>query len=257
MTWWGKMLGGAFGFAIGGLFGALIGIVLGHYFDINLKYLTRSRPDVEIELFFFNTTFSILGHLCKADGRVSSEEIAIAEYIMARMNLRPEQRTAAIDLFNQGKQPNFPFDTVLAQLRRELGPRRNLGRLLLEILFTAACADGDLSPAERGLLNRVGGVLGFSTAEMTQIEALAAGAGRRGDESRPAKIAISDAYATLGVSPSDGDDVVKRAYRRALSQHHPDKLASRGLPPEMIAVANEKTRQIKDAYEAVMKNRNK
>ena len=36
MSWWGKALGGAFGFMIGGPLGALMGIAFGHSFDRGL-----------------------------------------------------------------------------------------------------------------------------------------------------------------------------------------------------------------------------
>jgi DnaJ like chaperone protein len=36
-----------------------------------------------------------------------------------------------------------------------------------------------------------------------------------------------------------------------MSQHHPDKLGSTGLPDEMIKLATEKTQHIQKAYELI------
>jgi len=53
----------------------------------------------------------------------------------------------------------------------------------------------------------------------------------------------------LGVTPQDSKADIKKAYRRLMSQHHPDKLVSKGLPEEMIKVATEKSQKIRDAYD--------
>ena len=41
-----------------------------------------------------------------------------------------------------------------------------------------------------------------------------------------------------------------------MSENHPDKLMSKGLPKEMIELATSKTQQIQAAYEAIKKQRN-
>jgi DnaJ like chaperone protein len=42
-----------------------------------------------------------------------------------------------------------------------------------------------------------------------------------------------------------------------MSQHHPDKLVSKGLPEEMMKLATEKTQEIKEAYERIKQFRAK
>ncbi len=69
------------------------------------------------------------------------------------------------------------------------------------------------------------------------------------------EININEAYDLLGVKASDSDTEIKKAYRRLMSQHHPDKLVSKGLPEEMIKLATEKTQQIKKAYEQIKRER--
>lgn len=46
--------------------------------------------------------------------------------------------------------------------------------------------------------------------------------------------------AILGVAADVSDGDVKKAYRKQMSQHHPDKLAAKGLPPEMMNMAKRK-----------------
>lgn len=270
MSWWGKVIGGAFGFMFGGPLGALLGAAVGHNFDrgfdrIRLEGVDSGPEDVErIQTAFFTTTFSVMGHLAKADGRVSEDEIGFARAVMANMQLDEAQRRAAINLFREGKDDDFPLDEVLEQFRRESRRRRNLLRMFLEIQLRAAFADGTLDAAEQRLLERIAEALGFSHFEYKQMEAMAraeqhffaGGAGQgRAEPPRQRGPSLADAYAILGVSESASDSEVKKAYRRLMNQHHPDKLVAKGLPEEMVKVATEKTQEIKSAYDAVKQAR--
>jgi len=67
---------------------------------------------------------------------------------------------------------------------------------------------------------------------------------------------LTQAYKLLDVAETASDHEVKKAYRRMMSQHHPDKLVSKGLPEEMMKMANEKTQQIKKSYDLIKKHRN-
>jgi DnaJ like chaperone protein len=263
MAWWGKLVGGAFGFMLGGPLGALLGAVLGHQVDSGARRLRLEGPpghggpgagDRErTQAAFFTATFSVMGHMAKADGHVSRQEIALAEAVMSHMRLSADQRRIAIDLFNQGKEQTFNLDEVLQQLRRECHRRTTLLRMFVEIQVQAAFADGRLDGAERRVLGRVAASLGFREADIERIidlERGADGVGRGG-----ARPTVADAYRTLGVDPGSDDDEVRKAYRRLTSQHHPDKLVAKGLPEEMIELANEKTREIRTAYEHIMESR--
>ncbi|MGD1982370.1 MAG: co-chaperone DjlA [Chromatiaceae bacterium] len=264
MAWWGKLVGGAFGFVIGGPLGALLGAALGHNFDRGIKSLPDEAAfdagDQErVQTAFFTATFAVMGHVAKVDGRVSPEEIRMAEAVMAEMSLTPDMRTTAIDLFGQGKAPDFDLDAVLTQFRHECHGRSTLILLFIEIQLQGAYADGRLDAAENALLRRICGQLGVSEFEYHRLErmvrakqGLGGGTGGRG---RPASTSgvnsLDAAYDLLGVTAQSSDAEVKRAYRRLLSQHHPDKLVSKGLPEEMMKIASQKTHEIRQAYELV------
>ena len=68
---------------------------------------------------------------------------------------------------------------------------------------------------------------------------------------------LKEAYKVIGTKSSASDAVVKKAYRRLMNQHHPDKLVAKGLPEEMMRMAKEKTQEIQAAYEAIKKSRSK
>lgn len=262
MAWWGKVIGGALGFMLGGPLGAVLGAALGHNFDRGLSLVLRDDQatpgDTErVQAAFFTATFSVMGHIAKADGRVSETEIALARQVMAQMRLSPEQKEAAIRLFNEGKQPEFPLQGVLDQFRRETHRRRHLIQMFLEIQIYTALADGVLEAAERDTLLHICNRLGFSRMQFEQLVAMVqaqqqfagAGAGRAGPARRGPS--LDDAYAVLGLDRNASNDEVKKAYRRLISQHHPDKLVAKGLPEEMMEVAKQKTQEIRAAYEQI------
>lgn len=250
------MLGGTLGYMFGGPIGALLGAALGRNFDRGIRVTDRQAAygigqQERVQAAFFTATFSVMGHLAKADGRVTADEIASVETIMSRMQLDARQRRAAIELFNEGKKTAFPLHDVLAQFRRECHGRRNLIQVFLKLQIAIAMADGRLHATEKRIIFVIGRELGFDHAAIEHLFSFTGStqqAERRG-------YSLQEAYETLGVDRNADDAQVKRAYRRLMSQHHPDKLIAKGLPDEMVKIATGKTQQIKAAYEKIMDSR--
>ena len=197
-----------------------------------------------------------MGHLAKADGKVTADEIRLAQQVMLQMQLDARLRKLAQRLFVEGKAADFPLDDVLDQLKRECRHRNTLLRMFLEIQIQAALADGVIHAAERKLLLHVATRIGFSHTDFEQLEAMLRAAGSYQGAAGPvSEDRLSTAYAILNVSENADDAEIKKAYRRLMSQHHPDKLVSKGLPEEMMKLATEKTHQIRQAYELIRKQR--
>jgi len=257
MNLMGKVLGGVFGFMTLGVLGALLGIYIGHKFDTGLAQnpFDPDRPQ-RVKKSFFKATFSVMGYLAKADGTVSKEEIQLAERVMTQMELSPEMRQEAISEFNRGKEDGFDVDIVLDEFRRECMQQSNLVRMFIEVQLQAAYADGTLDAAEDKVLVHICGRLGVPHFAYEQMKRMFNANKRRGSHQQTG-ITADEAYAVLGVRESSTDAEIKKAYRRLISQHHPDKLVSKGLPEEMMTVAKEKTQQITEAYDTLRKIRNK
>ena len=191
-----------------------------------------------------------MGHIAKVDGRVSEEEIRIARRIMHAMHLGPDQVKQAIAHFTAGKSANYPLQQRLNDLAARIGQRRDLARAFVEIQVQAAVGAGEIAPSKRELLWQLARSFGLGRVELAQIEAMIRARQGASPQSSPG-LDVRDAYRTLGIEPAASDKEVKTAYRRLMNEHHPDKLVSRGLPESMKEVAEERTQQIRAAYERI------
>lgn len=282
MIWTGKLILGGLAYLIfHHPVALLIGVILGHQLDKKAQQIqaynpfrpTPPREREQLNHALLEAVFSILGHLAKADGRVSEKEIAQAEALMTRMGLGDGKRRQAIQYFNLGKQADFPLDQVVAKFRHQTRYRKMVVLSFLEMLVSATLADGQLHPAEERILLRVAQGLGIPPAQFQQILSMlmaqasfsrgAYGDYQRGhyQQSQQAGTAyrsgqrLDSAYAVLGLAATATDAEIKRAYRKLMSRHHPDKLAAQGLGEEAIRDANEKAAKISQAYELIKQHR--
>ncbi|MCH7816808.1 MAG: co-chaperone DjlA [Proteobacteria bacterium] len=259
MSWWGKVVGGTLGFMMGGPLGALLGASLGNYFDggreaIRLNGSMGLGATERVQSVFFTTTFALMGYIAKSDGHVTADEIALVEQVMRQMQLNPQQRTVATNLFNAGKQADFPVHEVLAQFKRESFRRRNLVQMFLEIIVATAFADGRLDSREQIVLEDIASDLGYTRVQFKQLLGRLSGQAHFVNQESSEKKLIA-AYELLGINSYVNQAELKKAYRRQMNQHHPDKLVAKGLPEEMTELATRKTQDIKAAYELIKSHR--
>ncbi len=269
---WGKIIGALFGWLVAGPMGLVFGVLVGHYFDrsfrfnyFNYDWVKQKNQKDKARITFFKATFSIMGHVAKADGRISEEEIKVAKRIMRHMLLSAEQKKLAVHYFNEGKRPGFNLQSMLKVLVEDCQHHSALLRVFIEIQMQAAFAEGVMTDNKKKVLEQICLALGikptFSEFQWSQERAhqyshqqsSSNSSGRSGYQSYTA--ANEDYYAVLGVSKTATNAEVKRAYRKMMSQNHPDKLVAKGLPEEMMKLATEKTQRIQKAYEIIKKER--
>ncbi len=265
MRIWGKILGGFFGFMFGHIFGMLLGIWLGHRFDrataINFNaqqgLFGGGASSQERQRLFFDTTFSVMGHMAKAKGQVTQADIQVANAYMDQMRLQGESRAQAQASFSVGKDANFPLKEKLSEFVQMVRGDRNVLQMFLGIQVQTAYADGVLDSKEKEILYDIAEQLGFSRFELDRLLQMIEGQQHfhQGQRQQQQAASEEDSYKVLGIEKTASDKEVKRAYRKLMSQHHPDKLASKGLPEEMMMVAKEKAQDIQSAYESLRKAR--
>lgn len=262
MNWHGKAFGALLGVLAGGPAGALAGAFIGHLFDAQSTAKVAELNPAQagsraVQDAFFRSTFQVMGHIAKADGRVSEDEIRAARAMMAELQLGEREVQRAIELFTEGKAGDFPFENSLRELYGLCSDRPDLRRMFVQIQLQAALWSGDVHAAQRRLLSRACKLLDVSAYEFVQIEALLRmqGASPKAP-AQPALKRLQDAYAVLGVSHTATDAEVTKAYRRLMNQNHPDKLLAKGLPESMLKLAQEKTHRIRTAYEVIRDARN-
>ena len=267
MRIWGKVLGFLFGLMLSkNIFGALLGAWLGHRFDkgigLNFNNLGGAKSDADRQAIFFYSSFSVMGFIAKANGQVTQHEIAFATAYMDKLGLQGAMRQQAQDAFRDGKTTGFPLTERLTELKSAVGSRQDLLLLFLEIQIQVAFADGSLDEDEREALHQVAQGLGYSAHELDKLlEMIIAGAsfhqqGQRGGTHSFAQSGqqLENAYKVLGVTEQDSASDIKKAYRKLMSQHHPDKLVSQGLPKHMMELAVKKSQDIQAAYEYLKKS---
>lgn len=280
--WWGKLLGAALGFLMAGPIGALLGLFAGNLFDRGLHghlakahnfYRTEKRPAVKKA--FLRAVFSSMGHMAKADGRVSQEEIQMAQTIMRELRLTQSEQTAAKRFFQQGKQTTHRVAEPLNLLKSIVQDNTNLLHSFIQLQYRMAQVDG-LTPEKVTTLNVLLNELGLAplhqqahardayTTQFNQHRSWGQYYSRDEHTKKTneeyytsPKFYTSDtlnaAYEKLGLSPNATQQEVKRAYRRLISKHHPDKYIAEGKSEQQIKAANEKTQAIRKAYEQICK----
>ena len=245
---WGKVIGGAAGFALGGPIGAILGVAAGHFVDRmaggtgGVRRVRRiGASDQETKQAALSIALVVLAaKMAKADGQVTREEIVTFKRVFAV----PDAHAAAIGrIWDEARQEAAGFEPYAEQIVSIFPRDSTMREELLGALFQIAMADGELHAAERAYLARVAEIFGFDERDFARILARHMGGGE------------ADPYQVLGVDPGTPDEEIKRTYRRLIREHHPDKLIAEGLPEEMIQVANEQMAAINAAYDRIAKLR--
>jgi len=248
MGWLGKVVGGTIGFALGGPLGAIAGAAFGHAFDqshVNYDYheVDRLSSNEETQLTFFVAAFSMLAKLTKADGHITKEEIdSIENFMVHELNLSPESRRVAVNIFQTAIDSRESFQDFAAQFYNQFRFQPQILEFMIDILLRVSLADGALSENEEKLILAAARMFNFSDQEYRKIK------------SRRVKD-VEKFYAVLGCKSNDSDDQIKKQYRKLVMEYHPDTIASKGLPEEFTKFAEDKFREIHEAYEAIKKER--
>ena len=245
----GKLVGGTIGFALGGPLGLVVGAAFGHAFDSEntaLQQNPRPQPSMleESQLAFFVGTFSMLAKLAKADGRVGQEEIdTIEAFAVNDLGLTPASRDVAFNIFRAALNSPASFEDFALQFYGHFRNQPQMIEMMVDILLRVAASDGTIHLAEETLIISAARIFHFDQNRLSQLKSR--------------YMASSEKYYdVLGCNQRDSDETIKRRYRHLVQTYHPDKIAGKGLPDEFTQLAQDKFREIQEAYETIKKERN-
>jgi DnaJ like chaperone protein len=244
----GKIVGGTIGYALLGPLGAVAGAAFGHAFDSENTAIegtpkTRLSMLEETQLAFFVATFSMLAKLVKADGQVRQEELeTIESFALHDLRLNPSNREIAFNIFRAAMDSPASFEDFAMQFYGHFRHQPQMIEMMIDILLRVAVADGSLHLAEETLILSAARILHFDRTRLNQLKSK--------------YVASSEKfYHVLGCERQDPDEIIKRRYRNLVQTYHPDKIAGKGLPDEFTQLAQDKFREIQQAYEMVKKER--
>ena len=264
MSYWGKVVGALAGLATGRPWMAIIGVILGHQFDRGFAdKFTKFGPDVSARRLehvsprFVQILFETLGHIAKADGRVSEDEIRAARSLMNRLSLGPVEIREAVRHFETGKHVDYPIQARMRELRAKEARKQDARGLFLRLVMELVLANGTIHERERALLWVICTELDVGRVELAQLEAMlrAQRGFRRSAAGSEDSKRVDAAYRTLGVDRTASNDEVKTAYRRLMNKSHPDKLSGGDHDPDAVSEAERRTREVRTAYELLKARR--
>ena len=239
MTIWGKIIGGATGFAFGGPIGALLGGVAGHAID---KIKTKKKLPEETALKQIGFTIGVIvlsAKMAKADGKVTEDEIRAFK---EKINVPDNEIKNVAKLWDQAKKTTDGFEIYARQIADLLEKNSSVLEELLKLLIIIALADGKITIPEIKYLEKVGNIFGFSKEDFERIYSSKSGVS-------------SDPYQILGVSRDASVDEIKQKWKQLAINHHPDRLISQGIPEDLIHKSTSRLKEINNAWDTIQNKR--
>ena len=239
MSIWGKILGGATGFAFGGPIGALLGGVAGHALD---KIKTKKKLPEETALKQIGFTIGVIvlsAKMAKADGKVTEDEIRAFK---EKVNVPDKEIKYVAKLWDQAKKTTDGFEIYAKQIADLLEKNSSVLEELLKLLIIIALADGKITIPEIKYLEKVGNIFGFSKEDFERIYSSKSGVS-------------ADPYQILGVSRDASVDEIKQKWKQLAINHHPDRLISQGIPEDLIHKSTSRLKEINNAWDTIQKKR--
>ncbi|WP_307342902.1 TerB family tellurite resistance protein [Pseudomonas lini] len=252
MLWPGTLIGAGVGYAIASIPGAMLGALLGQALDRRLQLQSwadvREKLGGRPALRNDELLFVLLGRLAKCDGRVVNGHIQQARQEMRSLALTESAQRRAIAAFNRGKSGH---DSLRGYMRR-LSAQPHAAEGVLRACWRMIWADGRAGVGELELIAQWGKWLGWT---QQQVQALATDYEPQKRPLVSSAVTYQEALRLLGVSATSEPAQIKRAYRRLLSRHHPDKIAGSGATALQVREATDKTRELHTAYTLIRERR--
>ncbi len=239
MNIWGKIIGGATGFAFGGPLGAFLGGIAGHGID-KIKREQKLPEEIALKQIGFTIGVIVLSaKMAKADGKVTTEEI---KAFKEKINVPENEIKNVAKLWDQAKKTTDGFEVYARQISDLLEKNSSVLEELLNLLMIIAQADGKMTIPEIKYLKKVADIFGFSNEDFERILSLKSG------------VYLSP-YQVLGVSRNTPIEEIKKKWKKLSINHHPDRLISKGIPEDLIQKKTSRLQEINNAWDIIQNQR--
>lgn len=188
---------------------------------------------------FTMAVVALSAKMARADGVVLPLEIDCFDRIF---DIPDSERRNIKRLFDLAAGDTAGFESYASQIKRTLDDNPMLLRQVLECLFHIASADRAIHPSEMHFLEVVAGRFDMLDSTFRHIRAQFVA-----DTASP--------YDVLGLDPAATNHDLKVRYRKLVRENHPDLVIGRGLPADVVAIANRKLAAITDAYATLTRER--
>ena len=240
MSIWGRLIGGAAGFALGGPIGAILGVMAGGAFDRRSRSKSSfnfNRIDNNQKQQIFTISFIILSaKLAKSDGQVTDDEIRAFK---EKFKVPKSELNKVSKIFNEAKKDSYGYKEIANQVGNLFSDNKILLEELLNNLFFIAASDGNISVNEVDLLKSISKSFKFSEKDFQRIF------------QSNLNNKDSDPYKVLGVNRSSTDEEIRKKWIKLNKEHHPDNLIAKGMPKEFIKQSNKELAAINIAYDKI------
>ena len=240
MSIWGRLIGGAAGFALGGPIGAILGVMAGGAFDRRSRSKSSfnfNRIDNNQKQQIFTISFIILSaKLAKSDGQVTDDEITAFK---EKFKVPKSELNKVAKIFNEAKKDSYGYKEIANQVGNLFSDNKILLEELLNNLFFIAASDGNISVNEVDLLKSISKSFKFSEKDFQRIF------------QSNLNNKDSDPYKVLGVNRSSTDAEIRKKWIKLNKEHHPDNLIAKGMPKEFIKQSNKELAAINIAYDKI------
>ena len=237
MSIWGSLIGGMIGLSLGGPFGMLLGSLIG-------GKISRARSGAGMGAFaqpqqvFALSLIVLSAKLCKADGRISREELIA---VKDKLKIPENELDQVGKIFNKAKEESQGYEPYAQQIAQIYRGNLNVLEEVINILFYIAEADGNVSTSELEMIENISSIFGLSQAQFRSIK-----------ESRKSSDKLNP-YIVLESNPDDDLQKIRKKYIKLSKDHHPDLLISKGVPKEVIDESKKKMRAINSAWDQIQK----
>lgn len=184
----------------------------------------------------------LFAKVTKSDGIVTKREIRVVDRII-KAHYQPNERQLfkIRELFNTAKQSTLGYETLIHKLHKVLPKEESARVKVLDYLFEIALADNPLDARQEAIITYASKVFEVKT----------------GIDTIRAKFIpeVSKHYLILECSEQDSLDTIRKNYRRLIKEHHPDRLIHQNASKEFIILANQKIKEIHQAYEFITQSK--